>query len=219
MAVRTLLVYALAIGLALAMPGCGRSHGKARNTDAAANATAIHPVLIGTTVPSLVLWTPEGKQAGLSALLARKPTLLVVYKGNWCMYCQKQLSDLQKIEPDLLALGYQIVAVSPDSPAALKKTAQDRALNYQLLSDQQHQAIVALGLAYYVDAEARREMERHGVSLDAMSSQPQWMLPVPAVFLIDTSGRIRWEYVNPDYRERVPPEVLLAAAKALAEKK
>jgi hypothetical protein len=41
----------------------------------------------------------------------------------------------------------------------------------------------------------------------------------PAVFLVSADGRIRWEYVNPDYRERVPPEVLLAAARALAEKK
>ena len=219
MAVRTLAACALAIGLAIALTGCSRFQGKGRDAGVPTKATAIRPVLIGSTVPTLVLFTPDAKQASLSSVLAAKPTVLVVYRGNWCLYCQKQLADLQKIEPNLLALGYQIVAVSPDSPAELKKTIQARALNYQLLSDRQHRAIEALGLAYYLDSESRSEMEREGVNLEALSGQPQWMLPVPAVFLVVTSGRIRWEYVNPDYRERVPPEVLLAAAKALAEKK
>jgi peroxiredoxin len=61
-------------------------------------------------------------------------------------------------------------------------------------------------------------MELDGVIAKNVSAQPDWMLPVPAVFIADTRGRIRWEYVNPDYKERVHPDMLLTAAKVYAEK-
>jgi peroxiredoxin len=204
----------LVLGLAVFMTGCA-----APPRGAASSPTTITPALVGSRMPSTVLFTPEARQVSLSTALARKPTVLVVYRGGWCLYCQKQLADLQKIEPDLLALGYQIIAISPDQPAELAKSIQNRGLKYQLLSDMQMNTAKALGLAYYVDAATRRELDRAGVNLSNVSAQPNWLLPVPAVFLVSPEGVVRWEYVNPDYRERVSPEVLLAAAKALAEKK
>jgi len=203
---------------ALAAAGCGGARSKSP-AGIATSPTAIQPVLIGSRVPPIIVFTPDGKQANLATEVSAKPTVLVIYRGNWCVYCQKQLADLQKIEPELLALGYQILGVSPDAPAELKKTIDGRKLHYRLLSDLQMNVARTLGVAYYVDAGTRRDLERFGVSLQSMQGQPEWMLPVPAVFLIGADGRIRWEYVNPDYKERVPPEVLLAAARALAEKK
>lgn len=41
-----------------------------------------------------------------------------------------------------------------------------------------------------------------------------WLLPVPAVFVVGTDGIIQFHYVHPDYRVRLEPDVLLAAAKA-----
>ncbi len=35
-------------------------------------------------------------------------------------------------------------------------------------------------------------------------------MPVPAVFVIDAKGRIAFQYVNPDYSQRLAPEVLRA---------
>ncbi|MEX1011972.1 MAG: hypothetical protein WDZ29_07915 [Balneolaceae bacterium] len=43
------------------------------------------------------------------------------------------------------------------------------------------------------------------------------MLPVPAVFIVDMSGEIRFQYVNPDYKERISGDILIAAARALAK--
>jgi peroxiredoxin len=217
--VRIRAVAAIGLGLAIALSGCSRARRADAGAAQAAGPTAIHPVLIGTEVPNVTLFTPDGQPSSLRAALDQKPTVLVIYRGNWCVYCQRQLADLQKIEPDLLGLGYQIIAVSPDPPAELKKTIQGRQLNYHLLSDYQMNAARLLGLAYYVDDAMRRDLERYGVDLQNLTGQPEWMLPVPAVFLVSADGRIRWEYVNPDYKERVPPEVLLAAARALAEKK
>jgi hypothetical protein len=51
--------------------------------------------------------------------------------------------------------------------------------------------------------------------VEEASGQKHHMLPVPAVFLVATNGLIQFEYVNPDYKVRLEPELLLAAAKTI----
>jgi peroxiredoxin len=207
----------LIVGLAVALvAGC--TPEATRGQGVAASPTGITPVLIGTQIPSMTLFTPEGKRVNLGTTLASRPTVLVIYRGNWCVYCQKQLAEMQRIEPQLLAMGYQIIAISPDTPADLRKGEIGQNVKYQLLSDEQMSASTALGLAYYVDDETRMRLESFGVTLKNVSAQPNWMLPVPAVFIVGTDSRVRWEYVNPDYKEPVPTDLLLAAAKAFASK-
>ncbi len=43
------------------------------------------------------------------------------------------------------------------------------------------------------------------------------LLPVPAVFLVNTDGIIQFQYVNPNYTVRLKKEVILAAAKAFLQ--
>ena len=39
-------------------------------------------------------------------------------------------------------------------------------------------------------------------------------MKVPAVFVVGRDAAVKFSYVNPDYKVRLDPEVLLAAAKA-----
>lgn len=45
------------------------------------------------------------------------------------------------------------------------------------------------------------------------------MLPVPAAFLVDQDLKINFSFVAPGYTVRVDSKVVLAAAKAMKEKK
>lgn len=42
-------------------------------------------------------------------------------------------------------------------------------------------------------------------------------LPVPAVFLVGTDGKILFSFVHPDYSVRLDPDILIAAARAAGE--
>ena len=39
------------------------------------------------------------------------------------------------------------------------------------------------------------------------------VLPAPAVYVIDSKGLVQFQYVNPNFRTRLAPELLLHAAK------
>lgn len=173
------------------------------------------PVLAGVRCPGAVLFAPDGRQVMLHKVFATRPTVLVVYDGNWCVYCQKELERMQAIEPDLLRLGYQIVAISPDSPQNLNKGLGDRQVGYRLLSDMQQSVATDLGVLYYLDENTRTGMEFQDWTVNNVSAQPQWRLPEPSVFIVDTDGRIRFEQVGATYHAPLDPSALLGAAKCL----
>ena len=42
-----------------------------------------------------------------------------------------------------------------------------------------------------------------------------WLLPIPAVFVLDRDGIVRARHVDPDYRRRMEIDDLVAAVRAL----
>ena len=108
----------------------------------------ICPLLIGESIPQATLQDLEGKQVILNELINQKPTVLVFYRGGWCPYCNLQLSGLVKIEKEILDLGFQIVAISPDDYQNLKSTESRDSISYTLLSDPNGNFIQHVGIAF-----------------------------------------------------------------------
>ncbi len=119
-----------------------------------------------------------------------------------------------KIEPELLKLGYQIIALSADKPEYLQKSQLKHKPNYLLLSDSTMKAATAFGIAFRVDEPTVEKYKDFGADIEAASGEKHHLLPVPAAFVIGSDGVVNFSYVNPDFRIRVSSEVLLAAAKA-----
>lgn len=127
------------------------------------------------------------------------------------------MGELIRIEPELLQLGYQIIAVSADRPEVLRQSQEKHQPNYLLLSDNDMQGAQALGIAWRLTADHFEKYKNFGVDLEKASGRTHHLLPVPSAFIIDTAGIIRFSYINPDHRIRINPDVLLAAAKTEAE--
>jgi peroxiredoxin len=111
----------------------------------------INPITAGQVIPPISLKTLDGQQFDLNAFIAGKPTVLIFYRGGWCHYCNLQLAGLQKIEPELINSGFQIIAVSPDRPEKLNESVVKHELTYRLLSDNEMTAATALGIAFHLD--------------------------------------------------------------------
>ena len=55
-----------------------------------------------------------------------------------------------------------------------------------------------------------------GVNLAETNGDPDWTLPMPARYIIDSSGVIRYARIDPDYTVRPEPEDTVEALRALA---
>jgi peroxiredoxin len=178
--------------------------------------TQVQPLSVGTRAPTFSAQTVDGKIRSFRPDGYRKPTVIIFYRGGWCPYCNAQLSDLRTVEPKLRAHGFEIVFLSTDQPKLLYSSLKAADIHYTLLSDSHLEAARAFHVAYHVNDGTLAKMREHGVDLEATTGTTLHELPVPSVFIIDTSGTIRYVYSNPDYKIRLGADALWAAAEPFA---
>ena len=213
-----ILAVSISLSLATFLYGCSSDSSQERQettqSDYAEDASGVSPVLTGTTIPDISLLTAEGEQTSTREIVSQKPTVLIFYRGGWCPYCNRHLAELQQAHHELTRIGYQVVAVSPDQPEYLRKSMNEKDLGYTLLSDSPMKVSRAFGLAFKVDSGTVQRYKRNGMDLAERSGYDHHLLPVPAVYLVNPDGLITFQYVNPDYKTRIKPSVLIAAAEA-----
>lgn len=171
----------------------------------AETAEDISPLLIGEKIPKQDLVSVDNKAVSTTEIFHKK-TVLIVYRGGWCPYCNSQLMEMQEIESQIIAMGYQIVAISPDSPKFLKETTTEDKLNYQLFSDSDGKFSQALGIAF---KREKPKLEKYS------EGKNPGFLPVPTVYIINENREIEFLYINPDYSKRLKGDLLLAVLKNL----
>ena len=176
----------------------------------------VQPLPVGARAPAFDARSADGVVRHFSPDGYRRHTILIFYRGGWCPYCNRHLGALKKVEPELLRMGYEVLFLSADRPELLYSSLKEPDVHYTLLSDSKLQAAEAFGIAFHVDAAHYQQYSDFGVDLEAASGETHHNLPVPAVFIIDTRGIIRFVHANPDYTTRISPDELLAAARAVA---
>ncbi len=183
----------------------------------AENAEDVTPLLNGMAIPNVMVKTPEGDPVSLKAMLLQQPSVIVFYRGGWCPYCSRQLAELKDIEQDLLKEGYQILAISPETPEKLQSQKLETEFAAQLISDADLEAIKGFGIGFYVPDDTRKlYKDRMNVELTPDTNE-RAVLPAPAIFISDTQGNIQFSYVNPNFRVRPSAELVLSAAKIVKQ--
>jgi peroxiredoxin len=170
----------------------------------AERAEDVSPLLIGEAIPAIQLKSIDNKEISTQELFMEKPSVLLFYRGGWCPYCNAHLAAVGEISEKITALGYQIIAISPDSPEKLGHSIEKQDLDYQLFSDAGGDLTSAMGLAF-------KSPEKYGAMLSEYSGGGNaGFLPVPALFIVDKQGSILFEYISPDYKNRIEAPLLLS---------
>ncbi len=165
----------------------------------------ISPLLYGEKIPEVTLLDASGKSVNLNLKVAEKPTILIFYRGGWCPYCTRQLSGFQEIAPDLEKSGYQIIAISTDQPDGLMQSSSKEKLSYTLLSDADLNVSKQFGIAFKAPKGYWDMLPK-----TTGGKNTDLLLPVPSVFILDKKGVIHFEYINPDFKKRISPELIKA---------
>jgi peroxiredoxin len=178
------------------------------------NNTDISPLLIGEQVPDVMLTGTDGKEYSLVSLTKDKPTIIIFYRGKWCSNCIRHFSqEIAPIETQISELGYNMLAICPDVPDTLIKTAQKVNLNpAHFYSDGEGALSKAMGVAV-------QQQERMLPMLSSYSGgKNKGYLPVPGEFILDTNQKIIFEYINPmspSDKLRIRGKFLMAVLQAL----
>ena len=169
----------------------------------------------GDPAPDFTLPNAAGEKTTLSTLLKKGPVVLTWYRGGWCPYCNLTLRALQKVLPEFQSAGAQLVALTPELPDKAAATSSKHQLEFEVLTDLNHQVARSYGVVFQLTPEVR-DLYRQKFNLTDFNGAGAGddQLPLAATYIIGQDGIIRYAFLHADYRERAGPETLVSFLKA-----
>ena len=98
----------------------------------------------GDAAPDFSLPTDSGDRLTLKDLRGRK-VVLYAYPAAMTPGCTTQACDFRDSLGSLQAAGYEVVGISPDTPAKLAKFRERDAITFPLVSDEDKSVLTAYG--------------------------------------------------------------------------
>ncbi|GKQ42051.1 peroxiredoxin-like family protein [Streptomyces sp. A012304] len=166
---------------------------------------------VGAQAPGFRLPSAIGPTVALDTLLVEGPVVLTFYRGAWCPYCNIALRSLQQHHDAIAARGARLAAVSPQIPDESLSLTEKHQLAFHVLSDVGSDTAKQYGLAFDLPDDLAAVYDKLGFDLQRVNGGHARTLPLPATYVIDGSGTIRWAFVDTDYTKRAEPADILTA--------
>jgi len=165
---------------------------------------------VGDALPPFALPDSRGLYVSSSGLLAQGPLVLSFYRGGWCPYCRTEMTAWSEAAPEVRRLGASFVAVTGESGGGAESLRQKLGLDGEILCDVDHGLALQLGLVVHVTDEVRQAYLRVGRDLSQSYGSDAWFIPVPATYVVDSQGIVRFAEADVDFRHRAEPEAVLS---------
>jgi len=114
------------------------------------------------------------------------------------------------------SLTANVVVLSPETRNLPRQLKRRLNLELTMLADVDHGVAMSYGVLFRVPEETKAHYAGLGYDLEHHNGSTEWMLPIPATFVIDQDGFVRGAFVEPDFTIRQEPSDILAAVRRLA---
>ncbi len=169
-----------------------------------ANSQAVMPkgLLVGDMAPDFTAKDNKGNTVTLSKQLKKGDVVLIFYRGQWCPFCNRQLSGLNDSLALITGKGAQLMAITPEVMENVGKTVEKTKASFPIIADENLAIMRSYQVAFQVDQDTQDKYKKYGIDFAAANGSNGANLPVPATYVIGKDGKIKYVFFNPDYRKR-----------------
>lgn len=165
---------------------------------------------VGQYFPGFALPDVAGRFHTLADLLAGgQPLVISFHRGQWCPWCRVESAGWGDAASALASAGARLISISAEVAGGAAALAQRSGA--QALVDVDLGLCLALDLVISLPAGLAAAYRDAGDDLAVLLGGSGRLLPIPATFLIDAGGVVRFAFVDPDFRRRAEPAAVLAA--------
>ena len=144
-----------------------------------------------------------GDSISLAELVNKGKVILFFYRGHWCPYCNKHLSQLQDSLQLILDKGASVIAITPENSEYIEKTTSKTGATFNILYDQGHQIMDAYKVSFQEKKSKAKSYKIFlGGDLEKAHGDSDYILPVPATYIIGSDGKISYVHFDTDYKKR-----------------
>lgn len=164
---------------------------------------------VGDKAPDFTAKDQDGKSINLKKLLKQGPVVMLFYRGQWCPYCNKQISHYSDSLELLTAKGATVLAITPESEDNVKKTVSKTKAAFSVLEDEGLAIMKSYKVSFAVDEKTITKYKGYGIDFDKANGSNGANLPVPATYIIGKDGLVKYVFFNIDYRKRASVQELV----------
>jgi len=131
-----------------------------------------------------------------------------------------EFQAMSRAIPQLVEKGITFIAISPEKvdnalseslPTIARVKEKNGIRSVSVCSDVNNSVANDYKLVFKLVEGVKKTYMDFGFDLSVINNDPSWTLPIPATFVIDTDGVVRWSYVNADYTKRLDTTDILDA--------
>lgn len=152
-------------------------------------------VLVGAEAPGFALPDQDGNIVSLSDYLGKHPVLLIFVRGDWCPGCHMMLRTYEQKHARFLEKGVHVLGIGPDNIEVNRDMVRRIGVGYRMLSDDAQEASGRYGVIY------NNPVIEMGVDYAEG-------IPLPASFLVDVNGIVRYVSRPDRVGEFLDPELI-----------
>lgn len=170
---------------------------------------------VGDSIPMFSLANAKGEILNVQDVLKNQFAVISFYRGGWCPYCNLELRALQQFLPDFEELGAKLITISPEKPDNSMSTIEKNELKFEVLTDTDNNLAREFGIVYEFPEYLEETYNGFGLDLKKNHDSKKVELPLPATYVVDQTGTIRYAFADEDYTMRANPEDILEALKGI----
>jgi len=169
------------------------------------------PLEIGSKAPDFKGVNQYGDKVSLSEMNQDGPVLVIFYRGYWCGICKRSLAEFQSEFSSLSSAGVQIIAVAPEIEENITRTVNENGLEFSVISDREYSIMKDYHVAFDVTQGYQDKVVKYfDTTLEKINGQDEAVLPIPATYLIDKNGNIKYVHFDINYSKRATVKEILA---------
>lgn len=150
----------------------------------------------GSPLPEFQACDEQGNPLRSDALRGT-PAVILFVRGNWCPFCNAQVSELTEHYRDIIDLGARLVLITPKPLETTRRVASFFELEFEFWLDEDLEVAKQLGLLHVAGVPKSYDKE--------YGRDTVW----PTSLVVDAAAVIRYADLSKHVSDRPDPEVLL----------
>lgn len=162
----------------------------------------------GNLAPDFSLPDQDGNTTKLSDFRGKRNLLLIFVRGDWCPGCHIMLRTYQRESKKFMEKNILVMAIGPDPVGVNRAMVEKLGLDFKVLSDDKQKIAQMYGCRLDDDENLHPVKESH---------KYQEGIPLPASFLVDKNGIVRYTSRPDRIGEFLDPSKIFPVLEKLGE--
>ncbi len=120
------------------------------------------------------------------------------------------MNELQENAAKFVEKRVTVIAITPETNEYVQEMIDKAKITFPIVYDKNRLMMNQFKVLYNIDNELKEKFKTYKIDLAKRNGNDDYVLPVPATYIIDQNGKINFVHFDPNYSIRAKMEDIFA---------